>query len=102
MYFAEINENNFCFHVTETELPQSEKVIPTEEFVLGMIYDPETGTFSDLKGVDSCDIRKTEKADYKWFIRKRGYDEQIRRIPHGEPHHRGAVSGAGGNDGVML
>ena len=55
-----------------------------------------------MKGVDSCDIRKTEKADYKWFIRKRGYDEQIRRIPHGEPHHRGAVSGAGGNDGVML
>lgn len=47
MYFAEIDENNFCFHVTETELPQSEKIISTEEFVLGMIYDPETGTFSE-------------------------------------------------------
>ena len=35
-------------------------------------------------------------------IQQRGYDEQIRRIPHGEPHHGGAVSGTGRHDGVML
>lgn len=53
-------------------------------------------------GVDNYDIRKIEKADYKGCIRKRGHAEQIRCIPHGEPHHRGAVSGTGRHDGVML
>lgn len=55
-----------------------------------------------MKGVDIYDIRKTEKADYKGRIRKRGHDEQIRRISDGEPHHRGAVSGTHWHDGVML
>ena len=89
--------------------------IPCDDTVtLGMIYDSETGTFSeytppepeptpepqlteteqaildtaikcrlfglhegirDLKGVDSYDIRKIEKADYKGCIRKRGHAE---------------------------
>ena len=56
----------------------------------------------DLKGVDFYDIRKTEKADYKGCIRKRGHAEQIRCILDGEPHYRGTVSGTCRYDGVML
>lgn len=55
-----------------------------------------------MKGVDIYDIRKTEKADYKGCIRKRGHAEQIRCIPHGEQNHGRTVSGIGRHDGVML
>lgn len=55
-----------------------------------------------MKGVDNYDIRKIEKADYKGCIRKRGYDEQIGRIPHGKQNHGRTVSGIGRYDGVML
>lgn len=55
-----------------------------------------------MKGVDNYDIRKTEKTDYKGRIRKRGYAEQIRCILDGGQNHRGAVSGIGRHDGVML
>ena len=55
-----------------------------------------------MKGVDSYDIRKIEKADYKGCIRKRGHDEQIGRVLDGEQNHRGAVSRVGRHDGVML
>lgn len=47
MFYAELDENNRCFHVTESELPLSERVVATDKNVLGMIYDPETGTFSE-------------------------------------------------------
>lgn len=47
MFYAELDENNRCFHVTESELPLSERVVATDKNVLGMIYDPETGEFSE-------------------------------------------------------
>ena len=55
-----------------------------------------------MKGEMKHDIRKIEKADRKRGLQKGGHDEQIRRIPDGEPHHRGAVSGTHWHDGVML
>lgn len=47
MFYAELDENNRCFHVTESELPLSERIVAVDKNVLGMIYNPETGTFSE-------------------------------------------------------
>ena len=47
MFYAELDENNICFHVTESKLPLSERVVVADKNVLGMIYDPETGEFSE-------------------------------------------------------
>lgn len=46
MYYCEIDENNICFHTTQNEIPLSDKCVLSETDVLGMIYNPETGTFS--------------------------------------------------------
>ena len=47
MFYAELDENNRCFHVTESELPLSERIVAVDKNVLGMIYNPEAGTFSE-------------------------------------------------------
>ena len=47
MFYAELDENNRCFHVTESELPLSERIVAVDKNVLGMIYNSETGTFSE-------------------------------------------------------
>lgn len=42
MYFAEIDKNGRCFHVTTTELTESDTVVKTDEAdVLGKIWDGE-------------------------------------------------------------
>ena len=42
MFYAEIDENGKCFHVTETKLPESPTIIKTDDgSVLGKIWDGE-------------------------------------------------------------
>lgn len=41
MFYAEINENGKCFHITENELPLGDNIIATEENVIGKIWDGE-------------------------------------------------------------
>ena len=47
MFYAEIDENSRCYHITENELPLSGRIVAVGENVFGMVYDPETGTFSE-------------------------------------------------------
>ena len=67
MLYAELDENNRCFHVTDNELPLSDKCVLVDKDVLGMIYDPETGTFSEYtppepEPIPEPPISETEQA----------------------------------------
>ena len=41
MYFAEIDENGKCFHITEDELPLSDRILLADRNVIGMVWDGE-------------------------------------------------------------
>lgn len=39
--YAEIDERGKCFHITNTEIPLSERILLVEENVFGMVWDGE-------------------------------------------------------------
>lgn len=42
MYYAEVDKNGKCFHITKTKLPESPTIIKTDDRnVLGKIWDGE-------------------------------------------------------------
>lgn len=41
MFYAEIDKNGFCFHITQNKLPISDSVLLVDENVLGKIWDGE-------------------------------------------------------------
>ena len=62
MYFAEIDKNGRCFHVTTTELTESDTVVKTDEAdVLGKIWDGEEWK-ENTEPTPEPELTKTEQA----------------------------------------